>query len=688
MTAFSQALTNHKVSAVLTDIDYYRIHGGMAVETDFIIKVESRRNEATSSSSFEGFTLSKTYSSFRTFAKQLKKIADGVMSLKSRKESQTGETTKKLARYCETVHHLIESQRHQYVGKVNYKYVKVLAKKRSQIIQEILEATLNYFPSNIEENQFSIDVSQSIETFFLTDHCIELDGVQSDEHKNYSISVSKELETEKTSIDSTPEKKSPKSAGDKKADTTSPVVPITRKKRNSMIMRKADLDELEQVGKEATLLLDDEQPQNALVPSYSHPVPSYSSSGSKLGNLIDNNPIVFVTITVASILVLKKVSSLAVTIDLDVLLLFLWAAFCVGLHIPRPMVNGIDQSYAPSPTSSVPFRKKGEGKPKSNDLHGRKLYRRMSQISAGSGKTESISGIIEDESENDEDGILNELQSPMPVFPKGAKLGSHFNCWSQPACNDFYVRGPNYLKNKVKIESADFLWPVRGIDLFLTDTCPENVGRVGAIMGGRLREVPTFIINFRLPWGVLCAYFEIPKLYLPFIQAGHDPDFDKASLPSMASMTAGERCAARFCEGSSERKDNILKIVPVVVDGPWVVKSVVGNKPAILGTKMPVNYIYQKKEDGKEMYLEADLDIVSSSAARGILSMVRSYTNVLTMDLGFVIQGNQNDELPEQMLCGMRLHGIDPISAPAYPVSQENLMSSMKAAEGDSDDEI
>lgn len=172
-----------------------------------------------------------------------------------------------------------------------------------------------------------------------------------------------------------------------------------------------------------------------------------------------------------------------------------------------------------------------------------------------------------------------------------------------------------------------------------------------------------------------------------FLFQRHDPDFDKASLPSMASMTAGERCAARFCEGSSERKDNILKIVPVVVDGPWVVKSVVGNKPAILGTKMPVNYIYQKKEDGKEMYLEADLDIVSSSAARGILSMVRSYTNVLTMDLGFVIQGNQNDELPEQMLCGMRLHGIDPISAPAYPVSQENLMSSMKAAEGDSDDE-
>ncbi|OEU20051.1 hypothetical protein FRACYDRAFT_181507 [Fragilariopsis cylindrus CCMP1102] len=152
-------------------------------------------------------------------------------------------------------------------------------------------------------------------------------------------------------------------------------------------------------------------------------------------------------------------------------------------------------------------------------------------------------------------------------------------------------------------------------------------------------------------------------------------------------MTAGQRCAARFCQSSQEEKDQVLKIVPAVADGPWVVKSVVGNKPAILGTKMPVNYIYQKGEDGKAMYFEADLDIVSSSAARGILSMVRSYTNVLTMDLGFVIQGNEKDELPEQMLCGTRLHGLDPLNAPALPFSQENFISNMKPAEHDSDDE-
>jgi hypothetical protein len=117
-TAFSQALMDHKVSAVLSDLDHYRIHGGMAVETDYIVHVESSSlsssPSSSSSSSFESFTLSKTYGLFRTFAKQLKKIEDGAMSANT-----TDETTKKLAQYCETVHHLIESQRHQFLGKVS-----------------------------------------------------------------------------------------------------------------------------------------------------------------------------------------------------------------------------------------------------------------------------------------------------------------------------------------------------------------------------------------------------------------------------------------------------------------------------------------------------------------------------------------------------------------------------------------
>ena len=52
-TTFSKALTDHQVSAVLSDLDHYRIHGGMAVETDYIIRVES------SQELFDHFIISK-----------------------------------------------------------------------------------------------------------------------------------------------------------------------------------------------------------------------------------------------------------------------------------------------------------------------------------------------------------------------------------------------------------------------------------------------------------------------------------------------------------------------------------------------------------------------------------------------------------------------------------------------------
>ena len=105
---------------------------------------------------------------------------------------------------------------------------------------------------------------------------------------------------------------------------------------------------------------------------------------------------------------------------------------------------------------------------------------------------------------------------------------------------------------------------------------------------------------------------------------------------------------------------------------------------------MPVNYYYQKQEEGKACYLEADLDIVASAAARGILSCVRSYTQSLTIDLGFVVQGNENDELPEQMLVGARLHGIDPINAPPLPPYCADLLMNHQVTtrtEGDDEDD-
>ena len=76
----------------------------------------SRRS--TSSCSIRSFTLSKTYSAFRTLGHQLKKLADEATEDNGKKPPVV---VVRLAQYCETVLQLVESQRTQYLGKVRLK---------------------------------------------------------------------------------------------------------------------------------------------------------------------------------------------------------------------------------------------------------------------------------------------------------------------------------------------------------------------------------------------------------------------------------------------------------------------------------------------------------------------------------------------------------------------------------------
>ena len=122
------AFMEKRVKAEVVDLDHFRIRGGMAVETDYIIKVEPKGDNKLLASmpDFESFTLSKTYSAFRTLGHQLKKAADEATD----EIGNLPKSAQKLAQYCETVVQLVESQRTQYLGKVSCTLWDVL--RRSQ----------------------------------------------------------------------------------------------------------------------------------------------------------------------------------------------------------------------------------------------------------------------------------------------------------------------------------------------------------------------------------------------------------------------------------------------------------------------------------------------------------------------------------------------------------------------------
>mmetsp|Transcript_24996 Transcript_24996/g.69166 ORF Transcript_24996/g.69166 Transcript_24996/m.69166 type:complete len:430 (-) Transcript_24996:168-1457(-) len=248
----------------------------------------------------------------------------------------------------------------------------------------------------------------------------------------------------------------------------------------------------------------------------------------------------------------------------------------------------------------------------------------------------------------------------IPTLPRYPVAVTHDkNCWSEPPISIYSVRGANYMKDKKKVPSGNYICPALGCDLLLSED--ENLDietRSSQILNGHLRQHPTLAINFRFPWGFMILYFEIPEKLAKFVGV-----VGKQPIP--ADFTPAEKVLAKWLQGNTDYKNERLKLIPYVAEGPWVVRNMVTGRPAIIGKKLPVTYKSLPANNGLAPLCMCTLDIGSSSStAKRIVSVCRRYMSALTVDIGFVIQGDSAAELPEQMMGSTRIHGVDPLKAP------------------------
>ena len=259
--------------------------------------------------------------------------------------------------------------------------------------------------------------------------------------------------------------------------------------------------------------------------------------------------------------------------------------------------------------------------------------------------------------------------------------------WS-PSETVFSVRGPTYMSDRVKQPSAPSTATLLHFDLF------KSEGRVDHVLGrlAPLRErllnssdvaSSAFIIAVNIqipgtPFISAVAYYGIRREDLP---DGLGVDTDAAVLQDMGlsdgmssaaggraePLTAGQKELLRsFIDGSDDYRDARLKLIPAVIDAPWVVRRAVGNRPAIVGKKLKSRYF---RGQG---YLEVDIDISSSSVATSILALVRDASRALTVEVAFTIEGQDAAELPERLLGGTRFTRMDfQLATREIPASQD-----------------
>jgi hypothetical protein len=117
-----------------------------------------------------------------------------------------------------------------------------------------------------------------------------------------------------------------------------------------------------------------------------------------------------------------------------------------------------------------------------------------------------------------------------------------------------------------------------------------------------------------------------------------------------------------FVNGDNRFRNSRFKLIPNIAKGSWIVKQSVGKTACLIGEALEISY-----HNGKN-YLELDVDIGSSSVARGVVNLVVGYLSKLVIELAFLIQANTEEELPEYLLGTCRLINLDVAKAvPTHP---------------------
>ena len=395
-------------------------------------------------------------------------------------------------KFTESLNHLVESQKTEYFGKVSYENVKTMAKQRSQIINDALDMITRNYPGDLDEGDSLEGISNCIETFFLTDHCEE------DEPNATTPSRPSMTKGVTSSMKRTPAKTPGKNKhhkhrtvgsgipildevrnlfGNNKGESsskvdsplTSPVVPISKKTRRSVVIRAADEEMLQ--GSSRNLAVDDHGNAGDKTTKLT-PAPTVVKWNTfAIDAFFSNNPYAVVVLVAVVLGVLRRAQFKAVTMDSDLAMLLSFAFFCFGYNWPRASSVIVEKAAAPA----APAVRRRTVAPAAQGPTARQLLR--TSMMASPTTMDAAKSVREwdaiQEVEEEEPGI----PSPMQTYPEGAELGEYFNCWSQPDNKEFHVRGPNYLSDRIKVTSGPFLFPTRGVDLFLTDDAPDNVGR-------------------------------------------------------------------------------------------------------------------------------------------------------------------------------------------------------------------
>jgi len=218
------------------------------------------------------------------------------------------------------------------------------------------------------------------------------------------------------------------------------------------------------------------------------------------------------------------------------------------------------------------------------------------------------------------------------------------HAWSESPADIFKVRSQGYLQDRIKQPSAPSSFSLRCVLIVPSIDKLHHIAEVHPLPPRPAGAPLRLVIMFQVPG--------TPRLHLVLCferSLSADEGLDARDLRAFRNLLA--RCTA---PAGVEMLSGRLKIVPNLAEGGgMLVRRAVGNKPAIVANGMlQAQYV----GDG---YVEIDIDVEVSPVAKHLLGLVKPLSRSIALDLAFLIEGQDEAELPERLIGGARLHRIN-----------------------------